>query len=98
MSPDAQLERYAAVLKDAEQIRGVSLARDGWRRLKRNRVATASLFFLAVLSLLAVLTPLLPLQSPYTVDTNKAFAPPTAHPFFIDTLRMDARRGAAGAS
>jgi oligopeptide transport system permease protein len=98
MNSDFQLERYAAVLKDAEQIRGVSLARDGWRRLKRNRVAIASLCFLAALSLLAVLTPILPLQSPYTVDTNKAFAPPTAHPFFIETLRLDAPRGAAGAS
>ena len=43
----------------------MSLARDAWRRLRRNRVAMVSLVFLVVLSLLAFLTPLLPLQSPY---------------------------------
>ena len=65
MIATAEQERYAAVLKEAEQIRGVSLARDAWRRLRRNRVALGSLVFLTLLSLLAFLTPLLPLQSPY---------------------------------
>ena len=30
----AELNDYAALLKEAEQIRGVSLARDAWRRLR----------------------------------------------------------------
>src|SRR5690606_41300681 len=66
-SPPQDLERYAALLQEAEQIHGISLTRDAWRRLRRNRVAMFSLVFLAVLSLLAILTPFLPLQPPRRV-------------------------------
>jgi oligopeptide transport system permease protein len=86
MSPQHDLDRYAALLEEAKQIHGTSLARDAWRRLKRNRVAIASLVFLAILSLLAFLTPVLPLQSPYNVNTQLSFATPTASPLFIDTI------------
>ena len=88
MIATAEQERYAAVLKEAEQIHGVSLARDAWRRLRRNYVAMGSLVFLAVLSLLAFLTPLLPLQSPYQVDIKQIFATPTATPLFLPTLKI----------
>jgi oligopeptide transport system permease protein len=88
MISTAEQERYAAVLKESEQIRGVSLARDAWRRLRRNRVAMASLIFLSVISLLAFLTPLLPLQSPYTPDIKQIFATPTATPVFLPTLQI----------
>ena len=86
MNPSPDLDRYAALLEEAKQIHGTSLARDAWRRLKRNRVAIASLVFLAILSLLAFLTPVLPLQSPYNVNTQLSFATPTASPLFIDTI------------
>jgi oligopeptide transport system permease protein len=56
--------------------------------LQRNRVAVISLAFLIAISLLAFLTPLLPLQSPYTVDTTVSFAPPTARPLFVETLTL----------
>lgn len=82
----AELERYSSLLKEAQQIRGTSLARDAWRRLRRNRVALLSLCFLLLISLLAFFTPLLPLQSPYKVDTTLSFAPPTARPLMIETL------------
>jgi oligopeptide transport system permease protein len=84
------LDRYAAILAEAEHIRGISLAKDAWRRLRRNPVAFVSLLFLAVLSLLAFLTPLLPLQSPYAVDTNAIFSGPSISPLFIKSLAINA--------
>ncbi len=89
-APANNLDRYAALLNEAQQIHGLSLAQDAWRRLKRNRVAMASLVFLILISLLAFLTPLLPLQSPYNVDTKLSFATPTASPLFIETLNLPA--------
>jgi oligopeptide transport system permease protein len=83
-----ELERYALLLAEAEAIHGTSLAADAWRRLKKNRVAFASLWFLVILSLLALLTPLLPLQSPFAIDIQQAYAPPTVWPPFIESLRL----------
>jgi oligopeptide transport system permease protein len=94
----AELHDYAALLKEAERIRGVSLARDAWRRLQHNLVAMISLGFLASISLLAFLTPLLPLQSPYNVDTDVSFAPSTMSPLFIETLKFGENADAAGAA
>ncbi len=71
------LDRYARLLGEAEAIHGRSLAADAWQRLKKNRIALASLWFLVVVSALAVLTPLLPLQSPYSVDVKRAYEPPS---------------------
>src|SRR5262245_30927847 len=88
-SAPANLDRYAAQLKEAEQVHGLSLARDAWRRLRRNSVAMISLAFLIAISLLAFFTPLLPLQSPYKVDTDASFAPPTARPLFVETLNIN---------
>lgn len=75
----ADLARYGTLLAEARQIRGTSLGRDAWRKLKRNRVATAALFVLATLATLAILVPLLPLQSPreQALDTRQ-FEPPNA--------------------
>jgi len=70
------LDRYAALLDEVRAIKGVSLGRDAWRRLRRNRVAMVSLGFLAVLGTLALLTPLLPLQPPRYVNMARQFAPP----------------------
>ncbi len=89
LSPTIEPLQRDAVLREAQALRGESLARDAWRRLRRNRLAMACLVFLIVLSALALLTPLLPLQSPYMVDTPRAFAPPTARPLFIDTIKLD---------
>lgn len=62
------IEKYRAILYEAEKIHGVSLWRDAWRRLRRNRSAMASLVFLIVLALLSFFTPLLPLQAPLAQD------------------------------
>jgi len=62
------LERYAALLEESRKIKGVSLGKDAWRRLRRNRVSMFSLTLLIVFSALALFTPLLPLQSPIDQD------------------------------
>ena len=72
-----ELERYAQLLEESRSIKGVSLGQDAWRRLRKNRVAVGSLWFLALLGLFALLTPLLPLQPPRWIDTSRQFAPPS---------------------
>jgi oligopeptide transport system permease protein len=94
----SESERYARLLAEAEALHGTSLAADAWRRLKRNRVAWASLWFLALISLLAVLTPLLPLQSPFAIDTKLAYAPPTLWPVMIESLNTPSEVASADAS
>ncbi|HEV3417625.1 MAG TPA: ABC transporter permease [Pirellulales bacterium] len=93
-----ELERYARLLAEAEAIQGTSLASDAWRRLKKNRVAFAALWFLGILSILAVLTPLLPLQSPFAIDIQQAYAPPTAWPPFIESLRPPGTSAGGGSA
>ena len=83
----ADAERYARLLVEARAIRGVSLGRDAWRRLRRNRVAMTALLFLATLSLAAALTPLLPFQPPRWDDTTRAFQPPAAWPIMAPTAK-----------
>ena len=57
-------EHYERLLAEAAQVKGTSLWKDAWKRLKRNRVAMVALGYLAVLCLVAFFTPMLPLQSP----------------------------------
>mgnify|MGYP003323095353 CR=1 FL=1 len=76
----SQLEYYAALLEEAQRIKGISLWKDAWRRLKKNRPAMVSMVFLILLSLLALLTPLLPLQSPteQNLDSGQFLGPSLA--------------------
>jgi ABC-type dipeptide/oligopeptide/nickel transport system permease subunit len=60
----------------AAPLKGVSLGRDAWRRLQKNRTAMAALIFLVGLVALAVFTPLLPLQPPQQVYTSERYAAP----------------------
>jgi oligopeptide transport system permease protein len=64
-------DRYAALLSEAASIRGVSLWLDAWRRLRKNYAAMGSLICLIVIAALALLTPLLPLQSPQFIRLTK---------------------------
>ena len=99
-----ELERYAELLDEARRIKGVSLGRDAWRRLRRNHVAMLSLSFLMLISLLAVLTPFWPLQSPIeqNLSNEGQFQTPGARSTVairVDTLRRpcrDAPHGAKG--
>ena len=60
--------KYASLLDEARALKGVSLWQDAWRRLRRNRAAMISLYFLITLFVLAALTPLIPFQSPLDKD------------------------------
>ena len=71
-----ELDRYAAMLAESQAIRGVSLGKDAWRRLRKNRVAMIALGYLILLTILAVFTPILPLQSPYRTDPSRVLQPP----------------------
>jgi oligopeptide transport system permease protein len=61
-------ERYARLLEEARGIQGVSLWQDAWKRLQRNRMAIFSLYLVIGISIVAMLVPLLPLQSPLDKD------------------------------
>jgi oligopeptide transport system permease protein len=67
----------------------VSLWRDGWRRLRRNKLAVASAAFLVLLALVCILTFF---WTPYNpaVFVGAPFAPPSAaHPFGLDEYGRD---------
>jgi len=79
----------ARLLEESEAIRGTSLWSDAWRRLRRKRTAMASMIGLAVLFLLAILTPMLPLQSPIDKDLKfRRLLPPQWKP-----VTMGSREG-----
>jgi len=69
--------------------RGVSLNQDAWRKLRRNRVAMFSLGTLALVVLLAFLTPLLPLQPPDQDATRLQYAPPQISPLWEPSFSLD---------
>ncbi|MCA9230273.1 MAG: ABC transporter permease [Planctomycetales bacterium] len=79
----------AVAANPSNSPKGMSLSEDAWRRLRRNRVAMASLITLAVISVLAFLTPLLPLQTPDSAQTSLQYAEPTASPLWLNTFVLD---------
>ncbi|UFJ42863.1 ABC transporter permease [Brevibacillus humidisoli] len=79
-------------LHEAEQIKRPSLSfwADAWRRLKKNKVAMASLVFLILLMLCAILVPFFSSHDYYTTElTNKNKAPSAEHWFGTDDLGRD---------
>jgi len=88
-----ELDRYAAIVDEAAAIKGVSLGKDAWRRLRRKRVAMLSLWLLIVLAILAFLTPLLPLQAPRAIDTGRAFESPSLARAAVNPDDIDADFG-----
>lgn len=68
---------------------GVSLTKDAWRRLRRNRTAMASLATLVVIVLLAFFTPLLPLSPPDKHQTHLQYEPPSLSPFWVRSFAFD---------
>src|SRR5690349_20029334 len=74
-------DRYESLLKESKSIQGVSVWQDGWRRLRRNRLAMASLYLLVLVGPAAALAPALPLQSPMKQDLeSRHFRPPNFAP------------------
>jgi oligopeptide transport system permease protein len=87
MPNDAEL--LERLLEESRSIRGVSLWQDAWRRLRKRRSAMVSLWAMIVLMLLAILTPLLPLQSPIDKDLrNRRLLPPE-----LSSVTMGSREG-----
>jgi len=87
-SRQTDLAAYAALLDEARTVKGVSLGKDAWRRLRANRPAMLSLWSLGVIVALAALAPLLPLQPPRYVDTSRQFAAPELWPLVEQTLQL----------
>lgn len=75
--------------------RGNSLGRDAWRRLRRDRAAMVALATLMAVTMLAVVTPLLPLAPPDRMHTDLPYAAPTAAPLWLNDFQFDAKKLAA---
>jgi oligopeptide transport system permease protein len=74
-------DRYAHLLDEARRLRGVSHMQDAWRRLRRNWAAMAALGVIVVMAVAAIITPLLPLQSPILQGlATRQFLPPNGDP------------------
>ena len=83
------LEHFARLLEEAHREKGISLWRDAWRRLRRNKASMVSLVFLVLLSISALLTPLLPLQSPVEQHLGDgAFQAPNTTAVSLPLLEM----------
>ncbi len=79
----------AAAGASRDAAKGVSLGRDAWRRLRRNRMAIASLVTLIIIGLLAFFTPLLPLAPPDKHRTNLQYEPPKLSTLFAKSFEFD---------
>jgi oligopeptide transport system permease protein len=84
--PPPQPEAIAAAQTKADV--GVSLGKDAWRRLRKNRLAMLCLSLLVIIAALAVLTPLLPLQPPDAIDTPRQYAPPQLSPMWQNNFAL----------
>ncbi len=73
----------------SDQTKGVSLGQDAWRRLRRNRIAMASLITLVTIGVLAFITPLLPLAPPDKHHTELQYESPKFSPLFEKTFALD---------
>lgn len=71
-------EDLSSLLEEAKQYKGESLWQDAWRRLKKDRGAMVSLWFLIVFGLLSFFAPVLPLPSPIQLNLQTEPQPPVA--------------------
>jgi len=60
-----------------QEIKGVSLYRDAWRRLKKNRMAIAGLVIVIIYTLLSMLAPILPIYSYKEQQMDHIHLPPS---------------------
>lgn len=68
----------------------ISYWQDAWRRLKKNKVAIASMCFLVLMVLLCIIVPFIypvPFEAQELVNTNQG--PTLQHPFGLDDLGRD---------
>ncbi|MGY8766950.1 MAG: ABC transporter permease [Pirellulales bacterium] len=84
------LEKYQEMLEESQAIHGISLWQDAWRRLKRDKISMVSLSFLVALGVLALFTPLIPLQSPIDQDLrNRQFLSPELGSKTLDLVELE---------
>ena len=86
--PEPRIEVDQLLLDEKQLVKGTSLGRDAWRRLKRNPVAVLSMVVLALVGLLAFFTPLLPLQPPDRDQTALQYAEPNWSPLVDETFTL----------
>jgi oligopeptide transport system permease protein len=86
--PEPQYELDRFVLDEQELMKGTSLGKDAWRRLRRNRIAVLSMAILALVCLLAFITPILPLQPPDYDRTPLQYAVPVWSPLVAETFPL----------
>ena len=61
---------------------------DAWRRLKKNKAAMFSMYFLILLCVISLFTPMLPLQSPIWKDSrDRQFETPNLRPAYLGRQR-----------
>ncbi len=83
-------DKMEKMLHEAAQMRGSSLGRDAWKRLRRNRIAMVAIVFLIALATSSLFTPLLPLQSPQMQHSQtRAFMPPDLEAVFLSVTYGD---------
>ena len=86
-APAQPVTEYAGGTLAREQV---SLWRDGWRRLRRNKLALVAVVYLAVLAVIAVVAFFWTPYKPNAIGICDTYAPPTgAHPFGCDELGRD---------
>lgn len=61
-------------------VKGVSLGKDAWRRLKKNKMAVAGLFVICFYTLIVFIAPLLPLHSYKEIVTTHNYLRPSLKP------------------
>jgi oligopeptide transport system permease protein len=72
--------RYEQLLAESSNIKGTSQWQDAMKRLRRDRAAMISFYFLIATCLSAIFAPVLPLQSPVVQNLNNQFKPPSRKP------------------
>jgi oligopeptide transport system permease protein len=79
---------YGRLLAEVAEIKGTSLGKDAWRRLRRNYAAMAALLFLLLVALGSLFVSLIPLQSPKQPHLkDRIFQPPDVVPRVLTVLR-----------
>lgn len=74
----------------AEELTSRTLWQDAWRRLKKNKLAIASLVVIGLIALVAVFAPLLAPYDPYATDIyNKLSGPTPEHIMGTDSIGRD---------
>jgi ABC-type dipeptide/oligopeptide/nickel transport system permease subunit len=81
------IQEYAGGTLAREQV---SLWRDGWRRLRRNRLALAAVVYLVILVVIAIVALFWTPYKPNAFGSCETYATPSgAHPFGCDELGRD---------